>query len=87
MSTPAIPVCREQRQEFKFARWGYTSLILALQRQIDFPVQDQPSLQSDFQDSQSYTKKLYLEKNKTSQAVVAHAFSPSTWEAEAGGSL
>ena len=26
-------------------------------------------------------------KNKVSWAVVAHAFYPSTWEAEAGGSL
>ena len=33
-----------------------------------------------------YKNKKYLE-NYLSQAVVAHAFNPSTWEAEADGSL
>ena len=41
-------------------------LISALrrQRQVDFWVQAQPSLQSEFQDSQGYTEKPCLEKNK-----------------------
>jgi hypothetical protein len=41
---------------------------LRRQRQVDFWVQDQPGLQSEFQDSQGYTKKPCLEKqNKTKQ--------------------
>jgi major histocompatibility complex class I len=35
--------------------------------------------------TQSYL--LMYFKNGSSQAVVAHAFNPSTWEAEAGGFL
>ena len=34
------------------------------QRQADFWVQGQPGLQSEFQDSQGYTEKPYLEKPK-----------------------
>jgi hypothetical protein len=43
-----------------------TPLIPALgrQRQVDFWVRGQPGLQSEFQDSQSYTEKPCL-KNKT----------------------
>jgi iron-sulfur cluster repair protein YtfE (RIC family) len=40
---------------------------LGRQRQADFCVGGQPGLQSEFQDSQSYTKKPCLEKNKTKQ--------------------
>ena len=36
---------------------------LRRQRQADFWVQGQPGLQSEFQDSQSYTEKPFLEKN------------------------
>jgi hypothetical protein len=38
-------------------------------RPTDFGVQGQPGLQSEFQDSQGYTEKPYLEKaqNKTKQ--------------------
>jgi hypothetical protein len=36
------------------------------QKQADFFVWGQPGLQSDFQDSQGYTKKPCLEKQKTS---------------------
>jgi hypothetical protein len=45
---------------------GGTPLIPALgrQRQVDFLVQGQPSLQSEFQESQGYTEKPCLEKNK-----------------------
>ena len=41
-------------------------LILALgrQSQADFWIQGQPGLQSEFQDSQGYTEKPCLEKNK-----------------------
>jgi hypothetical protein len=46
--------------------WWHTPLIPALgrQRQVDFWVRDQPGLQSEFQDSQGYTEKPCLEKNK-----------------------
>jgi hypothetical protein len=46
-------------------RW-HTPLIPALgrQRQADFWVQGQPGLQSEFQDSQGYTEKLCLKKQK-----------------------
>jgi hypothetical protein len=46
--------------------WWCTPLIPALgrQRQVDFWVQGQPGLQSEFQDSQDYTEKPCLKKNK-----------------------
>jgi hypothetical protein len=46
--------------------WWCTPLIPALrrQRQVDFWVRGQPSLQSEFQDSQRYTEKPCLEKPK-----------------------
>jgi hypothetical protein len=47
-----------------------TPLVPALrrQRQVDFRVQGQPGLQSEFQDSQGYTEKPCFEKqNKTKQ--------------------
>ena len=37
---------------------------LGRQRQVDFWVQGQPGLQSDFQDSQGYTEKPCLKKPK-----------------------
>jgi hypothetical protein len=37
---------------------------LRRQRQVDFWVQGQPGLQSEFQDSQGYTEKPCLEKPK-----------------------
>jgi hypothetical protein len=61
---------------------------LGSQRQVDFCLQGQPGLQSEFQDSQGYTEKPCLKKktkqNSRAVVVVAHAFNPSTWEAEAG---
>jgi hypothetical protein len=42
-------------------------LELGRQRQADFWVQDQPSLQSEFQDSQGYTEKPCLKKPKTNK--------------------
>jgi hypothetical protein len=46
--------------------WWRTPLIPALgrQRQVDFWVWGQPGLQSEFQDSQSYTEKPCLQKQK-----------------------
>jgi hypothetical protein len=46
--------------------WRRTPLIPALgrQRQANFSVQGQPSIQSEFQDSQGYTEKPCLEKTK-----------------------
>jgi hypothetical protein len=38
---------------------------LGRQRQVDFWVRGQPGLQSEFQDSQGYTEKSCLEKNKS----------------------
>jgi hypothetical protein len=40
---------------------------LGRQRQADFWVQDQPGLQSEFQDSQGYKEKPCLEKQKTNK--------------------
>jgi hypothetical protein len=47
--------------------WWRTRLVPALgrQRQVDFWVQGQSGLQSEFQDSQGYTEKPCLEKKKT----------------------
>jgi hypothetical protein len=46
---------------------GGRPLIPALgrQRQVDFWVRGQPGLQSEFQDSQDYTEKPCLERNKS----------------------
>jgi hypothetical protein len=46
--------------------WWHTSLVPALrrQKQADFLVRGQPGLQSEFQDSQSYTEKPHLKKPK-----------------------
>jgi hypothetical protein len=51
---------------FNARQWYRTPLIPALgrQRQADFWVQDQPGLQSEFQDSQGYTEKPCLGKKK-----------------------
>jgi hypothetical protein len=40
---------------------------LGKQRLVDFLVRGQPGLQSDFQDSQGYSEKTCLEKQKTKQ--------------------
>jgi hypothetical protein len=52
-------------------RW-YTPLIptLGRQRQVDFWVRGQPGLQSEFQDSQGYTEKPCLEKQKQKQKIL-----------------
>jgi hypothetical protein len=42
---------------------------------------------SDFQASQGYIVRSCLKRKKRGRAVMAHAFNPSTWEAEAGGFL
>ena len=46
--------------------WWHMPLIpvLGRQRQVDFRVRGQPRLQSEFQDSQSYTEKPCLENQK-----------------------
>jgi hypothetical protein len=53
-------------------QWWHIPLILALerQRQVDFWVQGQPGLQSEFQDSQGYTEKSCLEKPKKKYVCV-----------------
>jgi hypothetical protein len=55
------------QEEELAGQWWHMPLILALgrQRQVDFWVQDQPGLQSKFQDSQGYTEKPCLKKTKT----------------------
>jgi hypothetical protein len=47
-------------------QWWCTPVIPALgrQRQADFCIRGQPGLQSEFQDSQDYTEKPCLEKQK-----------------------
>jgi hypothetical protein len=52
-------------------QWWCTPLIPALgrQRQVDFLVRGQPSLQSEFQDSQGCTEKPCLEKPKKEKKV------------------
>jgi hypothetical protein len=64
-------VALERKESFggkkcKSWAWWCTPLVPALgrQRQVDFWVQGQPGLQSEFQDSQGYTEKLCLEKPK-----------------------
>jgi hypothetical protein len=61
-------VCKLATWDFEnlAGRWWGTPLIPALgrQRQADFWVRGQPGLQSEFQDSQGYTEKPCLEKNK-----------------------
>jgi hypothetical protein len=49
--------------------WQHTPLIPALerQRQVDFCVQGQPGLQSEFQDSQGYTEKPCLKQTNKKQ--------------------
>ena len=51
--------------------WWRMPLISALgrQRQVDFWVQGQPGLQSEFQDSQGYTEKPCLEKQKQTNII------------------
>ena len=55
---------RWQQKLFWAGQWWYMPLISGLgkQRQADLWVQGQPSLQSEFQDSQGYTEKPCLEK-------------------------
>jgi hypothetical protein len=57
--------CYGLREKVRWA-WWHTPLIPALgrQSQADFWVQDQPGLQSEFQDSQGYIEKPCLEKTK-----------------------
>jgi hypothetical protein len=57
-------LCKKQ-EDMSWA-WWHTPLIPALgrQRQVDFWVQGQPGLQSEFQDSQDYTEKPWLANQK-----------------------
>jgi hypothetical protein len=57
-------------------RWWRTPLIPALgrQRQVDFWVQGQPGLQSEFQDSQGYTEKPCLQKKKKFKSTSPYTF-------------
>jgi hypothetical protein len=59
-----------KRAEEEAGRWWCTPLITALgkQRQVGFWVRGQPGLQSEFQDSQGYTKKPCLGKTTINQS-------------------
>jgi hypothetical protein len=64
--------------------WWRTPLIPALgrQRQVDFWVRGQPGLQSEVQDSQGYTEKPCLEKQKTKNKQkkrICHIHFFSSW--------
>jgi hypothetical protein len=62
-----------KRDKETFAgQWWHTPLIPALgrQRQVDFLVQGQPGLQSEFQDSQGYTEKACLGKKKKKKKLL-----------------
>ena len=52
-------------------QWWHTPLITALgrQRQVDFWVQGQPGLQSEFQNSQDYTEKPCLKKQNNNNKI------------------
>jgi hypothetical protein len=59
---------------------------LGRQRQADFWVRGQPGLQSEFQDSQGYTEKPCLEKNKnkkqnkqTNRTNLSHSVQANTF--------
>jgi hypothetical protein len=59
---------------------------LGRQKQVDFWVQGQPGLQSEFQDSQSYTEKPCLEKPKKKkmprEMAESHLIGKGHWMAE-----
>jgi hypothetical protein len=65
-SVSSVRKITAQELTYFAGRWWHTPLIPALgrQRQADFWVWGQPGLQSEFQDSQSYTEKPCLEKPK-----------------------
>ena len=70
--------------------WWRMPLIPALgrQRQADFWVRGQPGLQSEFQDSQGYTEKPCLEKQKTTKQKKpggTHACKFHHWESRDTG--
>jgi hypothetical protein len=63
-------------------RWWHMPLIPALgkQRQVDFWVQGQPGLQSEFQDSQGYTEKPCPKKtNKQNRKIKKPHFFRGDW--------
>ena len=62
-----MPTIHKIQNAMTCLTWWHTPLIPALgkQRQVDFWVQGQPGLQSEFQDSQGYIEKPCLEKTKT----------------------
>jgi hypothetical protein len=57
------------RNQTSAGQWWHMPLIPALGRQrwVDFCIRGQPGLQSEFQDSQGYTEKPYLKKQKQKQ--------------------
>jgi hypothetical protein len=59
----------KKKKDLLVGQWWQAPLITALgrQRQADFLVQGQPGLQSDFQDSQGYTEKLFQKNKQTNK--------------------
>ena len=69
-------------------QWWQMSLILALgrQKQVDFWVWGQPGIQSEFQDSQDYTEKPYLKKQKKKKKVTLVGACEVVWRSESASS-
>jgi hypothetical protein len=75
-ATPPVPKTVLLKMWVAAGQWWRISLIPALgrQRQADFWVWGQPGLQSEFQDSQSYTEKSCLETPPQKKDVGCNSF-------------
>ena len=68
------------KHDTQAGQWWHTPSIPALgrQRQADFWVQIQPGLQSEFQQSQTYTEKPCLQKQSTHTHTHTHTHKDDT---------
>ena len=62
-------------------QWWHMPLIPALgrQKQVDFWVQGQPGLQSEFQESQGYTEKPCLKNKQTNKSILNYTRTPGRY--------